>query len=121
MAWIASGNCTEAQQFGFFVGVLSGVFVDIIVVVLAASATSYRRGVPTIFTRPTRTAIQSLFATLPWLLVIVWSASATHVGPLLVSCYATHLALAAAIVIAPIVLTALCAAANKIGTTGVRS
>jgi hypothetical protein len=121
LAWISTGSCAAAEQFGFLVGSLSGLFVDIIVVALVLSARSYRRDVPAIVDPRRRMAIQSLLVTLPWLLVIVWSACATYAGRAFVSCYATHLAITSAAVVAPIVATVLWAAANRIGTAGVRS
>jgi hypothetical protein len=139
MAWIATGDCAAAGQFGVFVGLLSGLFVDLLIIGLIKIARDYRPrprdGVP----RLPRTerereraererrreeqpvAIRSLLVTLPWLLVIVWSVCATYVGSIWMSCYATHLAAAAAIAIAPMLALVLWTAANKVGTGGVRS
>jgi hypothetical protein len=121
MGWISTGSCAAAEQFGLFVGTLSGLFVDMIVVALIVSARSYHRDVPTAVDPRLRVAIQSLLVTLPWLLVIVWSGGAAYAGGAFVSCYVTHLAIAATAFIAPVIMTVLWTAANTVGTAGVRS
>jgi len=121
MGWISTGSCAAAEQLGVLVGTFSGLFVGIIIVALVVSQWRYPRHVETMVLPDTRMRTQSLLVTLPWLLAIVWAGGATYAGRVFVSCYVTHLAAAAAVFLAPVVIAVLMHAANRVGRAGIRS
>jgi hypothetical protein len=121
MEWFATGSCAAAEQFGWFVGIHSGLFVDLIVLAMFVSSHAFRRGAWLAVDPRRRVAIQSLLRTLPWLLVVAWTLCAAYSGSLFFHCYATWLALGAAAVMAPALIVIMHAAANRIGRRSVRS
>lgn len=123
MGWLSAGSCSAAYKFGWLVGAGSGLYALTIVTILIASAPAYRPDVPLAVSEPLRRYSQWILFFAQLLLFVAWLGGGVHVvhaGWHFLPCYITTLALAAMIVIAPIMLLFMFTAANWVGRAGAR-
>jgi hypothetical protein len=123
MDWLSAGTCSAAYKFGWLVGAGSGLYALTIVIILIASAPAYRPDVPLAVSESLRRYSQWILFFAQLLLFVAWlggGVRVVHADWHFLPCYITTLALAAMIVIAPIMLLFMFTAANCVGRAGAR-
>ncbi len=119
MDWFPTGSCPAAADFGWFVGTHGALVIDVLALAMLLSSLSYRLGVRD--TAKVRITLQKVLRFLTWLPSFVWAGYGFYFGSALFPCYATPLAIGAAMTIAPAVAIIMLSAANRVGRRGVRS
>ena len=113
MNWLATGTCAAIKDFSWLIGAICGSIIDIGVLVAIARTPRLREhgGAP-----PDTGLIKRVLPSVPAaLIVIIWFLGFHHVGPQLLSCYAAHGAIAAAIIVGLLTLVLFPLAATQIG------
>jgi hypothetical protein len=115
--WLTADSCRTAARFGWFVGVLTGGFADIVIIIIIACAPKLgaRRAPAAELWNKTRTALRHCL----WALGLVWLGGGYH-GSAFVTCYTTTLGFGCALTTAIVLLLAMLTAANQIGARSVR-
>ena len=110
-------TCEAANQFGWLMGLGSGLLADIVIVVLVAAAPALGPG---------RTKACDRWSGLRFglrgslgALLLIWCGGGYFARPFLV-CYADDLAYATAAMFGPVLLLAMVTAANQIGRRSVQ-
>ena len=126
MNWFATHTCEAAANFGWFIGVATGLFVAVSITLLIASASRLNPSGDQRLAEPEKPA-PATRCLHGWLkraiavgLPIVWLAGGWWVGSKCAGGYGTTLAIAAALVVGMMLLVGFVTAANHVGARSIQ-